>query len=232
MPSGTRPEIGADGKPTGRLEQLWMVLKNDGKVNLTPELKQAYGLGDVANGQPVSLAALMKSATTQQLNNNVGMIIQRLGQQQDEAFGGSSHADVTLKTLQGMNKSFTNPNNIAKLQAIAGMNPGEAVATLQKNGDGNLAATLVSAFGINTDKWTEKTAADKKAEVDKAARELKQQEESDKMNTPEGRLDIQKKQLEVKKLQSDRDGGSWLSRSTRGSGSDSSGISKRPAAHR
>jgi len=45
IPAGVRPLI-VDGKPTGKLEQTWMVLSNDAKVNLTPELAQKYGLSN------------------------------------------------------------------------------------------------------------------------------------------------------------------------------------------
>jgi hypothetical protein len=56
---------------------------------------------------------------------------------------------------------------LAKLQMIAGMAPDQAVDTLRKTGSPDLAAALVSAYGL-TDKLIEKAAvsrdADKKAQ--------------------------------------------------------------------
>lgn len=188
MPSGTRPEIGPDGKPTGRLEQLWMVLRNDGKVTLTPDLKQKYGLTTVGDGQSVSMQALMTQAISQVLSKNVAQSIASLGQKQDEAFGGN-HSDVTLSALQQKNPALKSQANLQKLQGIAGKNPAEAVAYLRANKSGDLADTLVNAFGIDDDKWADKRKHDEAQAVKETKSKTPEQlaELAQHPETPEGK---------------------------------------------
>lgn len=203
--AGSRPEIGSDGKPTGRREQTWMVISNDAKIKLTPELAQKYGLENIT-GQTVPLANLMKygmQATT------LGNVKQTFASMADSA----GAKGVTLDDWRKQNRTVATPQNIHAMQQMAGHDlPTQLQIAGQIDSSGALRASLLNTLGLNNEAGTaklqkmadDKAAATKKA-ADQAAAEVRKQEAAEKAQTPIGQAQLAEKKLQVDNLQRQAD---------------------------
>lgn len=166
IPAGTRPEIGPDGKPTGKLEQTWMVLSNEAKVNMTPELQAKYGMQGIPVGTAVPLQNLMKFGMQNAVAQNVSQSMNEIG----TAVGSDKSWEDIMKAPGS--SIFRTPQAIKALQGVAGMPLDIALKTIASapNIGPTLRDAIVHGFGI-TDKQIEQVGLDRTADEESAKRD-------------------------------------------------------------
>jgi hypothetical protein len=195
---GSKPIIGENGQITGYMPQ-YRVYDPTAKVQITDDIKKAYPrFATVADGQMIPIQGFYRDYNQKQNDR----FAKSFGNQLEQDFN-----DAGIPVKAGAFNSVL-PQLTKYSAAIAGQEPDQIPGALKAAGASqSLVNQLVNLYpqGYKPETFSDKRAADKKAEVDTAARELRQQEASDKANTPEGKLDLQKKQLEVQQKQRELD---------------------------
>lgn len=164
LPSGVRPEM-KDGKPTGKLEQTWMAIKADGKITLTPELAEKYGLTNLAPNTQVPIGVIMKAGTNKAVGGSVSQIFDDMNGQQEEEFGKQKGGKVSLTDMQKTIPGLKNPEALKALQSLAGLDPGEAIVAAKNipGIGGQVSAYLANKFGNSAvNDWVNKRDKEKK----------------------------------------------------------------------
>jgi hypothetical protein len=202
IPTGVRPEIGPDGKPTGRQELLWTSFHNGGNIAITQELKDEFPekLGNVALGTQVPASAMTQLFLNKGTNTVANGVIGGLVDKVNEFNSGKKDAkkvSLDWNQLKKENPSFGALQN--KLMGLSGLDPDQFIAAARAI-DPRLAAVLQQKLNIDPSEWTVKRDADKKAAELKEARESAAQALKDKSNTPEGQEQIAHVKLENDKL--------------------------------
>ena len=210
LPDGVTDVYDENGKqvmnPDGTPKKTftYTVYDHNAMVEMTDELRKSNPeLVSAASGQQLPVKALAK-LWRQRGESSVAQGYVTDFQKRMDAMTGKNSTPIDFNAAVKANPTLAGLKPI--LGRYAGMDPDQALDQMRKD---KVNPDVIGAFqkvlGISESDMATFRAAQKKAEVDTAARELKQQEASDKANTPEGKLDLQKKQLEVQQKQRELD---------------------------
>lgn len=206
IPTGKRPEIGPDGRPTGRTELLWTSFHNGGKIKVSQALKDEFPekLGNVALGVEVPASAMTQLFLNKGTNTVANGVISGLVDKMN-AFNKDQNTKAKAITLDWNQLKKENPSFGAlqnKLMGLSGLDPDQFVKAAAAI-DPRLGAVIQQKLGIDPSAWVVKRDQDKKEAEQEELRKNKKLENQDKAATPEGQAQLEEAKLRIEKLKND-----------------------------
>jgi hypothetical protein len=187
-----------DGTP--RQEYTYTVYNHDAEVAMTDEMKKDNpNLQYVATGTSVPMAVLAKGTREKAETANAQGYTDQWAKQVSDFKGGKP---VTVDLKAAMAKDPYLKKLIPQLGRYAGMEPDQVITQMDKDKvDPILIGKFSNLFGgIDRDKMQLQRADEVLKQKDQETEQKIKDEADQKRQTPEGQLDLRKKQLEIDAL--------------------------------
>jgi hypothetical protein len=165
IPTSSRPEIGPDGKPTGRLETLWTSFHNGGKVTLTDDMIKEYGLNGVRPGVQIPVSTLVQQALNKSHSTLAQSALQGVVDKQNEMLKGQGQKPITFDWDAIKKQAPYVRQYEQQVAGLAGLDPDQFIAGLNKiDPSGGLAGAVQSQMHVDLGgAWADQRATNLKA---------------------------------------------------------------------